>query len=236
MREHDPLNRAGFANLFAQFHSPITETDCGKKCAPYNEYGVPFCCDTNHTIPSAYNLEWEYLHSATNLWHLWKGQNDDETRRLQSITPQGNLLIACQGHEYCQRGFRSITCRSFPFFPYISEEDRFIGLSYYWEYEDRCWVISNLDKVREEYRQEYIAAYEVILERFPAEWDVFRYQSEEMRHIFAQFRRSITLLHRDGKNYKIASTTGKLRRLSQDQFPKFSVYKIAIRLPFPEEE
>jgi DNA-binding MarR family transcriptional regulator len=235
MREHDPLNRARFATLYAQFHSPTTEIDCGKKCAPYNEHGVPFCCDTNHTVPTAYQHEWEYLQSATNLWHLWQGQDDNESRRLHSITPKGHSLIACLGHEHCQRDFRSIACRAFPFYPYISEENRFIGLSYYWKYKDRCWVISNLHRVCTKYRQEFIAAFEVIFERLPEEWVIFRYHSQEMRRIFAQQRRSITLLHRDGKNYKLSPATGKLRYLPLDQFPKFGVYKIAAQLPFPDE-
>jgi hypothetical protein len=235
MRERDRLNQVAFVTLYAQFHSPITELDCGRKCAPYNENGVPFCCDTNHTVPTAYPEEWQYLEASTDLWHPWQSSEDHETNRLHSMTPEGHILITCQGHEHCQRGFRSITCRSFPFFPYLSEEDQFIGLSYYWEYEDRCWVISNLDFVRPEYRQEFSAAYQVIFEQLPEERDIYRYYSQEMRDIFARHRRSITLLHRDGKNYKISPSTGKLRRLPQNKVPKFGVYQIAARLPFPDE-
>jgi hypothetical protein len=235
MRERDRFNQVGIATLYAQFHSPITELDCGRKCAPYNVNGVPFCCDTNHTVPSAYLEEWQYLETATDLWHLWQAQDEQETNRLRSMTPEGHTLIACLGHELCQRNFRSITCRSFPFYPYISAEDQFIGLSYYWEYEDRCWVISNLDVVRPEYRQKFITTYQEIFNRLPEEWESFAYQSKVMRSIFAHQRRAIPLLHRDGENYKVSPTSGQLRRLSLDKFPKFGVHKIAARLPFPDE-
>jgi hypothetical protein len=235
MRDRNRQNRVGFATLYAQFRSPITELDCGRKCAPYNEKGVPFCCDTGHTVPSAYLEEWEFLETATDLWHPWQAKDDVETNRLHSMTPEGHTLIACQGHDHCQRNYRSMTCRAFPFYPYISEEDKFIGLSYYWDYEDRCWVISNLDVVRTEYRQEFIAAYEVIFEKLPEEWEIFSHHSEVMRKIFTHRRRAIPLLHRNGENYTVSPTSGKLRRFSRGKLPKFGVYKIAHRLPFPDE-
>ena len=45
------------------------------------------------------------------------------------------LLLACQGPAHCQRPFRALSCRQFPFFPYITADDRFIGLAYEWEFE-----------------------------------------------------------------------------------------------------
>ena len=111
------LNPADFAKIYANFEAPITAFDCGRKCAPYNEYGVPFCCDTDHAIPTAYLLEWVYLEPNTDLWHLWEDDDPDETARLRAETPDGQVLIECLGHQLCQRGFRSITCRAFPFLP-----------------------------------------------------------------------------------------------------------------------
>jgi hypothetical protein len=235
MRERDSLNRVDFATLYAQFRSPIAELDCGRKCAPYNENGVPFCCDTSHTIPSAYPEEWQYLQTSTDLWHAWQSEDDNETNRLQSMAPSGHTLIACLGHELCQRNFRSISCRAFPFYPYISEIGEFIGLTYYWEYEDRCWVISNLEVVRPEYRQEFIAAYDEIFVKLPDEWENFCYHSSYMRKTFANRRRAIPLLHRDGDNYSVSPISGNFRRLVRRKFPKFGVYQIAARLPFPDE-
>lgn len=224
-----------FRALYARFQSPIAQFDCGRKCSPFNEAGIPFCCDTRHAIPSAYSEEWNYLQGHTNLWHPWQAQEPDETQRLQEETPHGQVLIACLGPDRCQREFRSLTCRSFPFFPYIHSEGEFVGLSYYWEYEDRCWVISNLQVVTQAYRGEYISAFDFLFERMPQERQNFLYHSEVMRQVFTRRRRTIPLLHRDGFIYSISPKSGKMRKISIEQLPKFGPYQIADLLPFPDE-
>lgn len=224
-----------FAAIYGRFQAPIAALNCGEKCAPYNEHGVPFCCDTQHAVPTAYQAEWSYLKGNTDLWHLWHPDDPDESQKLQAQTPSGQVLIACQGYVRCQRGFRSITCRSFPFFPYIDRKGAFIGLSYYWEYEDRCWVISNLRIVSKQYREEFIAAYEELFRRMPDEMDNFQYHSAMMRRIFGRRKRAVPLLHRNGHAYKITPRNGRMRRVSIDKLPKFGPYKIAAQLPFPEE-
>jgi len=224
-----------FALLLARFPSPIVRLDCGKKCAPYNENGVPFCCDTRHAVPTAYEAEWEYLRVNTDLWHLWEADDLAETERLKAQTPSGQVLIACLGHTHCQRSFRSLTCRSFPFFPYIDLRGIFLGLSYYWEYEDRCWVISNLSVVTPRYRNEFIAAYDQVFTRMPQELQNFRHHSIVMRRIFARQKRAIPLLHRNGGTYKVTPSNGRMRRVPVESLPKFGPYQIADVLPFPDE-
>lgn len=221
--------------IYTGFQAPITQLDCGKKCSPYNESGAPFCCDTRHAVPTAYQEEWEYLQTHTDLWHAWQGANAEETDRLQGQTPPGQVLIACQGHMLCQRSYRSITCRSFPFFPYVTQDGDFIGLSYYWDYEDRCWVISNLDQVTPGYRQEFIAAYDLLFEKVPQEKETFRYHAGVMRRIFGRKRRSIPLLHRNGAAYKITPRTGRMHKVPLGSFPKFGPYQIAAILKFEDE-
>ena len=224
-----------FRALYADFQSPINALNCGEKCAPYNEYGVPFCCDTRHAVPTAYQSEWSYLVENTDLWHLWQGETTTETHRLQQDTPPGQVLIECLGHSRCQRAYRSLTCRAFPFFPYFTSQASFIGLSYYWEYEDRCWVISNLQAVSPIYRDEFIWAYEKVFERYPDEHQTFYSHSAEMRRVFQAHRRAIPLLHRNGGVYKVTPHNERLRRTSPDQLPIFGPYKLAAILPFPDE-
>lgn len=224
-----------FASLYARFEAPISALDCGKKCAPYNEHGVPFCCDTRHAVPVAYDEEWKFLQANTGLWHLWQGENAEETRELASETPDGMVLIACLGHLACQRGFRSLTCRAFPFFPYLDSEKEFIGLSYYWEYDDRCWVISNLQVVSPEYRQQFIDAFENLFAQMPPERDSYARHSAHMRRVFSRWRRTIPLLHRDGSTYKISPRSGKLRQVDAASLPKYGPYKITAQMPFPDE-
>lgn len=222
-------------SLYKTFQAPISAINCGDKCAPYNESGVPFCCDTRHAVPTAYDIEWDYLRENTDLWHEWLADDPAETERLQREKPEGQVLIECLGHRSCQRQFRSITCRAFPFFPYIDHKGLFLGMTYYWEYENRCWVVSNLDVVTPEYLHEFTAAFDRLFELRPQERENFRYHSVVMRRIFGRSHRAILLLHRNGFLYKISPHTGRLRKILTDQLPAFGPYRIAARLPFPDE-
>lgn len=228
-------NSLDFCTLYSQFQAPITEFDCGQFCAPYNEHRVPFCCDIRHTVPTAYRLEWAYLQKETNLWQRFQANNIEEIRRLENITPPGQVLLTCLGHQLCQRDFRTITCRSFPFFPYIDQQNEFIGLSYYWEYEDRCWVISNLGLITQDYLDQFMAAYDLILDARLDEKENYRHHSIIMRRSFGRRHRSIPLLHRNGQTYSIAPGNGHLTRVNPEKLAKFGPYQLAAELPFPDE-
>jgi len=229
------LNSKDYSAIYTSFHAPITELDCGRKCAPHHDYGVPFCCDTRHAVPTAYHSEWAFLQANTELWHLWEGEDPEGFAELRAETPPGQVLIACLGHEHCQREYRSITCRAFPFFPYFNSKSDFLGLSYYWEFEDCCWVISNLGVVSAAYRRAFVKAYEVLFERHPEEIRNFSYYSDYMRRAFEGNRRAIPMLHRNGHVYKISPQDERMRRVKVESLTKFGVYKIAASMPFPDE-
>lgn len=224
-----------FQKLYQKFSSPIAKFDCGKKCAPYNENGIPFCCDTRHVIPTAYEVEWEYLRQNTSLWHLWEGNNPEETCEIEAQLPAGQVLIECMGHTHCQREYRAITCRAFPFFPYLDQSGRFLGLTYYWEFTDRCWIISHLEVVSPKFREEFIETFETIFTLRPSEKEGFSYHSEVMRRIYAKKNRAIPLLHRNGLTYKVSPKNGVMRPVKPETLPKFGSYRIASHLPFPDE-
>lgn len=224
-----------FSALYAGFEAPISALNCGERCAPHNEHGVPFCCDTQHAVPTAYQAEWEYLQTNSDLWRLWQDHSDGASADLLAQAPEGQVLIVCRGHLACQRSFRSLTCRAFPFFPYLTVGGDFIGLSYYWEYEDRCWVISNLRVVDPLYLAEFVATFDALFERLPEEREVFRYFSSRMRRVFGRRRRAIPLLHRNGGCFKVTPRNGRLRRVDPHKLPGFGVYKIAAAMPFPDE-
>lgn len=224
-----------FPDAYFQFDEPVTRVDCGEFCAPYNEWGLPFCCDTRHAIPTAYPEEWEYLQANTDLWHLYQPKDARQAASLQRQLPENQVLIECLGHQFCQRNFRSFVCRSFPFFPYITRQGDFLGLSVYWEYEDRCWVISHLSQVQESFRSQAIASYADLFRVYPAELESFRRFSGLMRQVFGRRRRAIPLLHRNGQTYKVTPRNGRMRRISAERFPLLGLYKIAADLPFPGE-
>lgn len=225
-----------FKQLYANFSAPIAEVDCGFRCSPYNERGIPFCCDIHHAIPTAYHPEWDYLQKNTDLWKEWRSDDAKLAAGLREQTPQGQVLIACRGFQHCQREFRSLTCRAFPFFPYITREGKFIGLAYYWQYEERCWVINHLDVVTPQYLNQFVALYEEILSSMPDEFEAFRSYSITMRRVFGRKHRTISLLHRNGNCYRLSPGSGRMRKVSPGLFHKFGPYLVAETLPFPDEK
>jgi hypothetical protein len=231
----DEITVGDFAELYARFDASVAALDCGQFCAPHNEGGAPFCCDTSHAVPAAYLVEWQYLQQNTDLWHLWKGCNQTETERLEELAPKGQVLIACQGFRSCQRNFRSLTCRAFPFFPYITRSGQFIGLSCYWEYEQSCWVLNNLQVVTPIFVEQFIQTFDWLFNRLTDEMEVFRQFSIQMRRIFGRRHRLIPLFHRNGGFYCVSPRTGRWRRSTPEKYPKVGIYKIITDLPFPDE-
>ena len=194
-----------FRVWYTQFDSPIVSFDCGAFCSTYNPTGKPFCCDICYAVPSAYHQEWTYLHANTDLWHLWRGDecqdNPEDPAHLTGETPETMQLLACLEPGLCQRPYRSLSCRQFPFFPYITEEFGFLGLAYNWDFEATCWVISNLGRVTSKFHQEFIQFYDEFFSTWPHELDHYAARSEEMRDIFIAQKRSIPILHREGGYY-----------------------------------
>ena len=215
--------------LYDGFDDTVTALDCGQQCAPYNPSGKPFCCDICHTVPVAYRPEWDYLQAHTDLWHEWQGDEccgePVDMDGLKDQMAEYMILLSCKGPAHCQRDYRSTSCRQFPFFPYITADDRFLGLAYAWEFESTCWVISHLDTVTAAYRRSFIETYDILFSRSPDEFESFAGVSEEMRDVFALRRRRIPLLHRNGGDYLLSPKSERLMRIPARAFPRFAPYR-----------
>lgn len=215
---------------YDQFDAPITDIDCGVMCAPHNPSGKPFCCDICHAVPAAYLTEWDYLQEQTDLWRLYRGdecaQNPMNLDDLLAFTPEHMLLIACKGPEYCQRSYRSFSCRQFPFFPYVTKEMQFIGLAYEWNFEETCWVISNLGQITSAYQQSFTAFYDMLFTRWEHDLDSYAGYAEEMRAHFTSQQRSIPLLHRDGGFCLIDPVSEHIKAIPEEQLPRFGPYAL----------
>lgn len=213
---------------YENFNSPVVPFDCGAKCAVHNPDGKPFCCDICHAVPSVYHQEWDYLEVHTNLWHIWRGDecesNPEDPTNLLQETPGSMVLVACLGPSLCQRQYRSLSCRQFPFFPYIDADYGLIGLAYNWEFEQACWVISNLEQVASNYRAEFIQFYDEFFSTWPHELDHYAARSEEMRQIFISQNRSIPILHRDGGYFLLRPLTERMRSVEPGRLQKFGPY------------
>ena len=191
-----------FRTLYDAFDAHIVPLDCGTMCAQHNPNGVPFCCDLTHSVPVAFRLEWKYLQRNTELWHRWRGSesgmDEIQARELIASTPDHMVLLACTGAAHCEREYRAISCRQYPFFPYITRDMRFIGLAYDWTMAEKCWVIQHLDQVTDEYRQQFVAAYDFFLEEMCGEMKAYYLLSEELRDYAVEQGELLTILHRDG--------------------------------------
>jgi hypothetical protein len=230
LKSTSDLKGEDIRSIYDGFNSPIAEFDCGTKCAPHNPSGKPFCCDICQAVPAAYKSEWSYLEHSTDLWHKWRGDECEDTTpqdvaHLKANTPKNMVLLACLGPSQCQRDFRALSCRQFPFFPYVTSEYRFIGLAYEWEFESKCWVISNLSSVTQKYREEFIHTYDRLFAFFQDEFEQYAYHSEKMRVHFIKQKRRFPLLHRNGKYYLVSAGSERLQLANAGHLPRFGFYK-----------
>lgn len=221
--------RINVRQLYDQFNEPVTEVDCGLLCAPHNPSGKPFCCDICQAVPVAYHQEWEYLRGQTDLWHVWRGNecpgDPCDPKELQEETPEHMLLLACKGPAHCQREYRSVSCRQFPFFPYISSKNQFLGLVYYWDFEPVCWVVSHLEAVTDAYRREFVQLYDTLFDVWEEEFESYAFCSEDIRTYFGTQKRRIPLLHRNGGYYLISPASERLTRISVERLKRFGPYQ-----------
>jgi hypothetical protein len=221
------LQAADIRALYDSFNMPVLALDCGQMCSPHNSSGKPFCCDICQAVPAAYMSEWNYLHSSTNLWRTWHGDECGQSGGIEpgEEVPEGMLFLACLGPDQCQREFRALSCRQFPFFPYVTSDYRFIGLAGEWVFARQCWVLSNLSQVSNIFREQFICTYDRLFALFQDEFENYASHSEQMRLHYIQEKRRIPLLHRNGHSYLISPTSERMRAVDSAIFPRFGLYK-----------
>ena len=224
-----------FEDLYKGFSKPLDDVDCGEKCGPYNNYGVPFCCDIQFLVPAAYIEEWIYLQRSTNLWQLYQDDQAKAPAYLQEGLQSGQVLIKCLGYKRCQRPYRSITCRAFPFYPYINRSGKFSGLAYYRDFREQCWIINNLDVVGQDYKEEFQSAFQMLFELNPDTKKEFMEFSEYMREETIKAGESLVFMDFLGQFYQVDPRTEELTKTTADNLDSFGPYKIAKEMVFPDE-
>jgi len=213
-----------FRAVYAQFNASIsTRVDCGRKCAPLNN-GSPVCCDTENAIPVMHRQEYKLLKSRTDLWKPFKPY-DASSRKIVAELPDDTCAVACKGAAFCERDNRSIACRAFPFYPYIDKAGAVIGLAYYWGFEDRCWVLSNLGVVEKPFVLEMIAASEKIFKFDPEEYDTMKKYAASQRRVFSRWKRKIPLIGRDGGFFQVDPRNGRIKPAKPEDFAKHGPFK-----------
>lgn len=230
----DRLDRDFFRDLYSGFAMPLCKIDCGSKCGPHNEYGVPLCCDIHQVIPTAFSIEWDYLEENTDLWMPWtsSGQLNQE---LQEELQDGQVLLECKGYRECQRDFRTLTCRAFPFYPYLNSETELRGMSYYPDFCTGCWIISNLEVVSQSYKEAFQRTYLRLFEVFPESRDNFSSFCSYMRDIAAEASEKVILLDFSGDAYAINPRTEEEYQVEYNELRAYGPFEIARELRFPDE-
>ena len=207
-----------FAEIYSKFNAPIYKKfDCGKFCAPLNG-GQPVCCTTHNAVPVVAKEEWKLLKSRTDLWHAFT-PFDGDTRKIVKELPNSCAAIECKGAQFCERHNRSLACRAFPFYPYFTRDGSLFGISYYWAFEDRCWVIANMTAIDLDFVRELIAAYELLFEHDEDEEQAFIDNSADHRRVFSRWERPIPVIARDGKLFKVEpKSNGRLIKANIKDF------------------
>ena len=208
-----------YAKIYELISVPVSKRyDCGKYCAPLNG-GEPVCCSTAHAIPIVAKSEWQLLKCRTDLWRAFDPGNDRAAQEIVNELSDDSKAIECKGAPFCERDNRTLACRAFPFFPYFTKERELVGLSYYWTFEDRCWVLSNLRIVDRQFVQELVGAYEYLFSKDEDELAAFVSQSASMRSVFSRWGRNIPVFGRDGHIWKVKPKSGgKLIAAKIDDF------------------
>jgi len=226
--------RIFFEDIYRIFSRPLSNIDCGEKCGPHNEYGVPVCCDINLIIPSAYQAEWEFLKERTDLWQPWSSTNPVDAD-LGDELQDGQVLLKCLGYQHCQRPFRTLTCRAFPFFPYLDSKGNFLGLVYFQEYRELCWIISNLSVVSSTYKVEFQQAFELLFEQYPESRESYFQYSFYLRTKNAISDDKIVLLDFENNVLFLDPDTELSYQVSYEDLESYGPFSITKDLIFPDE-
>jgi hypothetical protein len=198
-----------YEKLYATLKAPASRYDCGWKCAPLNG-GTPVCCSTDHAIPIVDKAEWRFLKSRGDLWHLYL-KRDAQTRAERKDMHRDCRLVECKGAAHCERENRSISCRAFPFFPYLTAADEFMGLAPFWDFADRCWLMNNMQVVDRAFVREFVAAHELLFAEDKLERKANYDHSASMRRVFTRWNRPIPLIGHKGEYLAVEPGTHEIR-------------------------
>ena len=218
-----PLTVLDWDRLFKHFEAPVMKFDCGTMCAPLNG-GQPVCCTTENAVPVMNTEEFRLLTGRTDLWHRFEPKDAHE-RELVAELDESIVACECKGAAFCERDNRSLSCRTFPFFPYVTREWEFLGLSHYWQFEDRCWVLSNLRKVEPEYVRQFMDVYDVLFAHDHDELSTMRDWSATMRRVFSRWDRPIPVITREGEWVQVLPHGEGIGRAGKKTFKKRGAYR-----------
>lgn len=210
-------------SLYDGFTAPVSRFDCGRMCAPLNN-GEPVCCSTQNAVPVVHKVEFELLKPRTDIWSKFKPY-DYATRQIVDELTSDCMAIQCKGGRFCERDNRTLACRGFPFFPYLTRERQFIGVGTYWVFEDRCWMMSNLEIVDRVFVEQFVTTYEELFKKDQTEFKTYVDFSASARRVFSRWKRPLPLLGRQGELLIVEPSTGAVRPGRKKDYPKVTPFR-----------
>lgn len=186
-----------FEDIYREFDAPPAPFDCGAECAPKNG-GIPFCCDPAEAVPVVYRTEWAFLKSRTDMWRPFRPRLTAE-RRMVEETHDDHRFVVCNGPSTCDRPHRSISCRMFPFYPYLDNRGRLLGLVTNDVLEGKCVLVGREEIVTPEFRREFLAFWQKIFALHRAEHRFYIQHSQAIRRARSRKRKSIVVITEEGE-------------------------------------
>ncbi|UCE20472.1 MAG: hypothetical protein JSV84_09095 [Gemmatimonadota bacterium] len=190
------LREKDFEYIYRNYESTPVRFDCGKLCAPENG-GIPYCCDTGWLIPVMYKWEFSYLLKHTDLWVRFKPKTKHEKNIIEE-TDKNTVFGQCLGHKGCDRKYRSVSCRIFPFEPYLDLEGKFLGMVYSYRLGNKCPLVDKPKLVSKKFISDQTKMWTYIFERDSAERQVYREQSIQVRRYLSRKKKPIYIFTPEG--------------------------------------
>ncbi len=121
--------------LYDRFKASVSRYDCGNilRSAEQRRAGLAAPPATPFRLMD--KTEFKLLQTRSDLWHKFKIH---QCRRPGLALGHAQILqwrAECKGPAHCERDNRSFACRAFPFYPYLTREDKVVGLATYWTFE-----------------------------------------------------------------------------------------------------
>jgi hypothetical protein len=98
-------------------------------------------------------------------------------------------------------------------------------MAYEWEFEHKCWVISNLSRVTPQYHAEFFQTFDQLFALFQDEFESYAAHSEKLRAAFVHRKKRFPVLHRNGGAYLVSPASERMQRVDVNSLPAFGPYQ-----------
>jgi hypothetical protein len=179
IRQKDP-GSINWQALYKSFSAQVCSVNCGALCAPFNR-GIPYCCKHRYQEPILFTGELAWLKTQTALWKH-KPLNTRAHRRSAAAIEDYIKYAHCKGIEQCERKYRSLACRFFPFEPYFESGKKFAGLVFMYRAAKRCPLIDHPTiRINQRYINQAIQVWKKIFAAYPREMELYIHNSRGLR-------------------------------------------------------